>query len=371
MARATVGQADPTLGKKLVGEQGRPTVGLKNKPGHLPVSESVLQGGAVLQADPLEADKERKMNWIGIDISKDQLEVYARPSGESGRFDNDQGGHKVLRKWLMRFVDFHVVMEPTGGYERALCRELYEAKAPFSVVNARQIRDFARATGQLAKTDKIDAQIIAHFGEAIKPQPRTVLDPQSELLEALLVRRRQLVEMRVMESNRRALAAPMLKPRIDQHVADLNAQIAQIDDELHTLIKQSPAWREHENLLTSAPGVGPVTARTLSTMLPELGKLDRKQIAALVGLAPFNHDSGLYKGKRRIRGGRCAVRAVLYMATLTATQHNPVIHAMYERLCAAGKLFKVAMTACMRKLLCILNAMVRDQKPWHFSASTT
>lgn len=310
------------------------------------------------------------MLWIGIDVSKSHLDAYARPSGESGRFDNDESGRKALRKWLLRFADCHVVMEPTGGYERALCRELYEAKVPFSVVNARQIRDFARATGRLAKTDKLDAQIIAHFGEAIKPQARTERDPQAELLEALLVRRRQLVEMRVMESNRRALAASVIKPRIDQHVADLNAQIAQIDDELHTLIKQSPAWREHEDLLTSAPGVGPVTARTLSTMLPELGKLDRKQIAALVGLAPFNHDSGLYKGKRRCRGGRDAVRAVLYMATLTATQHNPVIRDMYERLVAAGKLFKVAMVACMRRLLCILNAMMRDQKPWHFSPST-
>jgi transposase len=270
----------------------------------------------------------------------------------------------------MRFAQSHVVMEPTGGYERALCRELFEAKVAFSVVNARQIRDFARATGQLAKTDKIDAQIIAHFGEAIKPQARPLQDRQAELLEALLVRRRQLVEMRVMESNRRALAAAVLRPRIEQHVADLNEQIAQLDDELDTLIKNSPAWREHEDILTSVPGVGPVTARTLTTMLPELGKLDRKQIAALVGLAPFNHDSGQSKGKRRCRGGRYAVRAVLYMATLTATQFNPVIRLMYERLSAAGKLFKVAMVACMRRLICILNAMVRDQKPWHFLPTT-
>jgi transposase len=304
------------------------------------------------------------MFWIGIDVSKDRLDVYARPSGEAAQFDNDDSGRKALRKWLVRYADCHVIMEPTGGYERALVRELFEAKIVFSVVNARQIRDFARATGRLAKTDKIDAQIIAHFGEAIKPQPRTQLDPHAELLEALVVRRRQLIDMRVMESNRRGLAANALKPRIDQHVADLNAQIAQIDDELDTLIKQSPAWREHEDLLTSVPGIGAVTARTLSTMLPELGKLDRKQIAALVGLAPFNHDSGLHKGKRHCRGGRYAVRAVLYMATLTATQFNPVIRQMYERLIAGGKLFKVAMTACMRRLICILNAMVRDQKPW-------
>jgi transposase len=310
------------------------------------------------------------MLWIGIDVSKNHLDAHARPSAESGRFDNDEPGRKALLKWLMRYADCHVVMEPTGGYERALCRELYEAKVPFSVVNARQIRDFARATGRLAKTDQIDAQIIAHFGEAIKPQPRLQMDPQGELLEALLVRRRQLVEMRVMESNRRPLAAAVLKPRIDQHVADLTAQIAQLDDELHTLIKQSPVWREHEDLLTSVPGVGPVTARTLSTMLPELGKLNRKQLAALVGLAPFNHDSGLHRGQRHCHGGRQAVRSVLYMATLTATQYNPVIKEMYERLISASKPFKVAMVACMRKLICILNAMMRDQKPWHFSPST-
>lgn len=304
------------------------------------------------------------MLWIGIDVSKDSLDVYARPSGEAARFDNDPSGHKALKKWLLRYADCHVVMEPTGGYERAVTRELCEAKIIFSGVNARQIRDFAKATGRLAKTDRIDAQVIAHFGEAVQPQPRLQLDPQAELLEALLIRRRQLISMRVQETNRRLLCTPSIRPRIDAIVATLTAQLAQIDDELDQLIKQSPAWREHEDLLTSAPGVGPITARTLSTMLPELGKLSGKQIASLVGLAPFNHDSGLHKGQRHIRGGRYAVRAVLYMAGVSAIRHNPVIRAMYERLTAAGKLFKVAMVACMRRLLCILNAMVRDQKPW-------
>lgn len=304
------------------------------------------------------------MVWIGIDVSKDHLDVYARPSAQTARFDNDEGGLNALCKWLRQFAHCHVVMEPTGGYERALTRKLCEAKCVFSVVNARQIRDFAKSMGYLAKTDRIDAKLIAHFGEVANPQPRTEKDPHAELLEALLVRRRQLIDMRVQESNRRPLASPVIKPRIDAIVAALTAQIAQIDDELDQLIKQSPAWREHENLLTSAPGVGPITARTLSSMLPELGQLSRKQIAALVGLAPFNHDSGLHKGKRHIRGGRYAVRAVLYMAVVSAIRHNPVIRVMYERLTAAGKLFKVAMVACMRRLLCILNAMVRDQKPW-------
>jgi transposase len=370
MTPATTGQADPTLGSKLAGEQGRPAVGLKNKPVHLQAPKSASQGRAALQADPSSFSKDAVMQWIGIDVSKDHLDVYARPSAVSGRFENDEAGRKALRKWLVRFADCHVVMEPTGGYEKALTRELFEAKLCFSVVNARQIRDFARATGKLAKTDKIDAEVIAHFGEAIKPQPRTELDPHAELMEALLVRRRQLIDMRVMESNRRPLASTVIRPRIDQHIQNLNAQIEQLDNELDQLIKQSPAWREHENLLTSVPGVGPVTARTMSAMLPELGKLDRKQIAALVGVAPFNQDSGAFKGKRRIRGGRAAVRDVLYMAALSGASHNPVLRDLYGRLCEAGKLHKVAIVACMRKLLCILNAMVRDQKPWQFSPQT-
>jgi transposase len=310
------------------------------------------------------------MLWIGIDVSKAHLDVYARPSGEACRFDNDESGRKALRKWLLRFAACHVVMEPTGGYERALVRELLEAKVIFSVVNARQIRDFARATGKLAKTDQVDAEVMAHFGEAIKPQPRAELDPSAELMEALLVRRRQLVEMRVMEQNRRPLASAVIRPRIDQHVAVLTAQIAQIDDELEQLIKQSQRWREHEDLLTSVPGIGPVTARTMTAMLPELGTLDRKQIAALVGVAPFNRDSGVLKGKRHIRGGRKAVRDVLYMAALSASLHNPVFKRLYARLCEAGKLHKVALVACMRKLLTILNAMVRDQRPWRLAALT-
>lgn len=304
------------------------------------------------------------MMWIGMDVSKDQLDLYARPSSESARFENDERGHTALRKWLLRYADCHVVLEPTGGYERAVVRELYEAKIAFSVVNARQIRDFARATGRLAKTDRIDAQVIAHFGEAIKPQPRLPQDAETELLEALLTRRRQLIEMRVQETNRRLLSARAIGPRIDAVVQMLKAQIAQIDQELDQLFKQSPAWRENEDLLTSVPGVGSVTARTLTTMLPELGKLNRKQIAALVGVAPFNHDSGQHKGQRHIRGGRAAVRSALYMAAMTAIQHNPVLRAMHQRLSAGGKLFKVAMVACMRRLLCILNAMVRDKKPW-------
>lgn len=310
------------------------------------------------------------MQWIGIDVCKAHLDVFSRPSGESARFDNDDSGRKHLAKWLLRFTQIHVVMEPTGGYERALVRTLLEAKLPFSVVNARQIRDFARATGKLAKTDGIDARVIAHFGEAVKPQPRAQPDAATELIEALLSRRRQLIDMRVMESNRRPLASPVLRPRIDESIRFLGAQIAQLDEDLEQLIKQSPTWREQEDLLRSVPGVGPVTARTMAAMLPELGALDRKQIAALVGVAPFNQDSGSHQGKRHIRGGRSAVRHVLYMAALSGASCNPVLQCLYQRLCAAGKLPKVALVACMRKLLTILNAMVRDQKPWHLALQT-
>jgi len=232
------------------------------------------------------------------------------------------------------------------------------------VVNARQIRDFAKATGELAKTDKIDAQLIAHFGQAIQPAPTQMPDEQTQRLEALMQRRRQLVDMRVMESNRRALATPGIQARIDQSLHFLDEQIKQIDSDIDDQIQHSPRWREHEDLLTSVPGVGPVTARTLTAMLPELGTLNRKQIAALVGVAPYNDDSGKSKGKRHVRGGRAAVRHVLYMAALSGAAYNPVLSALYQRLLAAGKLTKVALVACMRKLLVILNAILRDRKPW-------
>lgn len=310
------------------------------------------------------------MQWIGIDISKDFLDVAARPADQQSRFTNDDSGRQQLLEWLKQWSLCHVVMEPTGGYERALTRGLLENHIMFSVVNARQIRDFARATGKLAKTDRIDAQLIAHFGEAIKPQPRPGLDDSTAHLEALLSRRRQLVDMRVMETNRRPLATAAIRLKLDLSIAFLVEQIKQLDDELDQQIKSSPRWREHENLLTSVPGVGPVTARTMTAMLPELGKLNRKQIAALVGLAPFNQDSGSSVRKRHIRGGRGAVRHVLYMAALSGAYHNPVLSQLYTRLTTAGKLHKVALVACMRKLLTILNAMVRSQKSWQFVTKT-
>lgn len=307
------------------------------------------------------------MHWIGVDISKNRLDVASRPGDQYGHFSNDESGCSELVKWLSQFGEVHLVLEPTGGYERTLVRNLVEHRILFSVVNARQVRDFAKATGKLAKTDKIDAQVIAHFGEAIKPVPRVQVTDALAEIEALIQRRRQLVDMRTMESNRRQLASTPVRSSIDGTLKFLNEQIAALDEEIDRRMRESPQWREHEDLLTSVPGVGPITARTLAAMLPELGRLSRKEIAALVGLAPFNCDSGETTGKRRVRGGRAPVRHVLYMATLCASKHNPIISSFYGRLTAAGKAPKVALTACMRKLLVILNAMVRSKTPWQLA----
>jgi transposase len=308
------------------------------------------------------------MQWIGVDVSKKHLDVAARPSGLHARFANDEEGRLQLVAWVQQFGPSHVVMEPTGGYERAFMRVLVEHNVVFSVVNARQIRDFAKATGKLAKTDKLDAHVIAHFGEAIQPEVRAQTDEETAEIEALLHRRRQLIDMRTMETNRRQLANSAVRKRIESSIEFLNKQINEIDDELNGRIRKSPRWREHEDLLTSVPGVGPITARTMTAMLPELGKLNRKKIAALVGLAPFNDESGESRGKRHIRGGRAAVRHVLYMAAISAVRCNPVIAALYGRLQAAGKSHKVALVACMRKLLTILNAMARTDKAWALPA---
>lgn len=309
-------------------------------------------------------------NWIGVDVSSKRLDVASRPQGERLHFSNDEVGLAGLVEWLKQRGDCHVVMEPTGGYERPLTRALLDAGVMFSVVNARQIRDFAKATGKLAKTDAIDADVIAHFGQAVGPGSRTQPDESTREIEALLQRRRQLIDMRTMESNRKRLAAKHIRHRIDASIKFIDEQIEEIDRELDAQIRNSPRWREHEDLLTSVPGVGLITARTITAMLPELGKLNRKQIAALVGVAPFNDESGESNRRRHIRGGRAAVRHVLYMAALTATRYNPVIAALHARLVAAGKAPKVALIACMRKLLVILNAMVRNQVAWNATLKT-
>ena len=257
-----------------------------------------------------------------------------------------------------------IVMEATGSLELPLATELALVDLPVSIVNPRQVRDFAKATGRLAKTDAIDALVLAHFAQAVRPPARPLTDDQTRELRALSDRRRQLLEMLTAEGNRRRTAQDLVKPQIDEHIRWLRAGIDDIDRDLRDLIRSSPLWREREQLLRSVPGVGPVLSTDLLAHLPELGQMGRGQIAALVGVAPLNRDSGAYRGRRKIWGGRRDVRTTLYMAALVASRYNPVIRDFYQRLCKAGKPKKVALTACMRKLLVILNSLVKSGQPW-------
>ena len=301
---------------------------------------------------------------VGIDVSKAQLDVAIRPSGEKQSFANDKVGIKALVKWLAKIAPTLIVLEATGGYERQVTRALVSADLPVVVVNPRQVRDFAKATGQLAKTDSIDAAVLAHFAEVIRPELRPLPDAVTLELRALTSRRRQILEMIAAENNRLEMTSKAVTKRINAHVGYLEQALERVNQELDRAIEQSPIWKENEDLLRSAKGIGPVTSRTLLAELPELGTLDRKQIAALVGVAPFNRDSGSLKGRRSIWGGRAPVRGALYMATLVATRRNPVIRDFYNRLTAKGKLFKVALVACMRKLLTILNSMIKHKTRW-------
>ena len=302
--------------------------------------------------------------FVGIDVSKAQLDVEIRPSGEKQPFANDNLGIKALVKRLAKIGPTLIVLEATGGYERQVARALVSADLPAVVVNPRQVRDFAKATGQLAKTDSIDAGVLAHFAEVIRPQLRPLPDAVTLELRALTSRRRQILEMITAENNRLEMTSKAVAKRIGAHVRWLEQELERANQELDRAIEQSPIWKENEDLLQSAKGIGPVTSRTLLAELPELGTLDRKQIAALVGIAPFNRDSGSLKGRRSIWGGRAPVRCALYMATLVATQRNPLIRDFYNRLIAKGKLFKVALVACMRKLLTILNSMLKHKTRW-------
>ncbi|MGZ8495581.1 MAG: IS110 family RNA-guided transposase [Candidatus Binatia bacterium] len=301
---------------------------------------------------------------VGIDVSKAQLDVEIRPSGEKQSFANDKVGNKALVKWLAKIAPTLIVLEATGGYERQVTRALVSADLPAVAVNPRQVRDFAKATGQLAKTDSIDAGVLAHFAEVIRPELRPLPDAVTLELRALTSRRRQFLEMIAAENNRLEMTSKAVRKSINAHVGYLEQALERINQELDRAIEQSPIWKENEDLLRSAKGIGPVTSRTLLAELPELGTLDRKQIAALVGVAPFNRDSGSLKGRRSIWGGRAPVRGALYMATLVATRRNPVIRDFYNRLIAKGKLFKVALVACMRKLLTILNSMIKHKTRW-------
>ena len=303
--------------------------------------------------------------FVGADIAKDQVDVHIRPTDERVQFSRDEAGLAGLVARLQQLGPRLVVLEATGGYEIPVAAALASAGVPVAVVNPRQIRDFARATGQLAKTDALDARIMAQFAEVVQPAVRPLPTAAAQALGDLVARRRQLIEMLGAERNRHQQARdPHLQRRIATHVRWLTKALAELDTTLADTIRSSPIWRARDNLLQSVPGVGDVTAYTLLADLPDLGRLDRRTIAALVGVAPMNRDSGHWRGRRTIAGGRPAVRSVLYMATLTAVRFNPVIAHFSQRLTAAGGPKKVALTAAMRKLLTILNAMLRDQRPW-------
>jgi len=303
--------------------------------------------------------------FVGIDVSKDRLDVHVRPRDESFTIATDEAGIAALLTRLAGLQPTLVVLEATGGYEAAVAAAIAHAGVPVAVVNPRQIRDFARATGQLAKTDTLDARVIARFAETVQPPVRGLATDQAQALAELVARRRQLVDMLAAEMNRQRQARHReIQQRITAHVTWLTRAIEEVDDDITRLIRSSPVWRETENLLTSVPGIGDVTAHALIADLPELGHLDRRRIAALVGIAPLNRDSGLWRGRRMIGGGRPTVRRALFMATMVAIRYNPPIAAFYRRLTTAGRPKKVAIIAAMRKLVTILNAMLRDQRPW-------
>jgi transposase len=303
--------------------------------------------------------------YVGIDVAKDRLDVHVRPGGEAFALGRDGAGLAALCERVATLAPALVVLEATGGFEVTVAAALAAARLPLAVVNPRQIRDFARATGRLAKTDALDAAAIAHFAEAVKPPVRPLPDAAARELGEMVVRRRQLIEMIVAEGSRvRLLTRRRLIKGVERHLAMLRKELSALEQDLADAVRASPAWRENEDLLISVPGVGNTTARTLIADLPELGTLGHKQIAALVGVAPFNRDSGKRRGQRSIWGGRASVRATLYMAALAAIRFNPQITVFADRLRAAGKPPKVVIVACMRKLLTILNAMLRDRRPW-------
>lgn len=309
--------------------------------------------------------------YVGIDVSKSGLDIAVRPSGEAWSAANDEEAIDPLVSRLQELAPSLVVLEASAGYERPLVAALAVAGLPVAVVNPRQARDFARATGTLAKTDVLDARVLAHFGEAVRPRVSPVPDEQARELSAILARRRQVVGMLVAERNRLEGGVPAVLGRIRAHIEFLEAELSDLDDDLDRAIQESPVWREKDALLRSVPGVGPVVSTTLLAELPELGTLTHKQLAALVGVAPLNRDSGTFRGRRTVWGGRARVRAALYMGTIAATRFNAAIKAFYERLLAAGKPKKVALTACMRKLLTILNSMLRHGTRWGQSQQPT
>lgn len=302
--------------------------------------------------------------FVGIDVSKAMLEVAVRPSGERWSVANEEAAIRELAKALEKIRPALIVVEATGGLQCLVAGELAAAGLPVAVINPRQARDFAKATGKLAKTDTIDAEVLANFAQAIRPPVRELKDEQTQLLTALMTRRRQVVDMLTAEKNRLAASPKALRKEIKKHIEWLESRLKVMDDQITDTIRENPEWRAKDRILRSAPGVGPVLSVSLLAGVPELGRLNRQKLATLIGVAPLHDDSGKHRGTRRVWGGRAQVRAVLYMAAVSASRANPIIRAFYQRLIAAGKKPKVALTACMRRLLCILNTMIKNGTCW-------
>ena len=308
--------------------------------------------------------KARADIFVGIDVSKSWLDVAVHEQEEVLRTGNDDPGIASLVKRLKKWTPSLIILEPTGGFEMLVVAELTHAGLPVVVINAKRVRDFARATGRLAKTDKLDAKVLAHFAAAVRPPLRNLPSEEAEQLTALLTRRKQVLEMITVEKNRLVTVRAKMRSDIQAHLQWLSKHLKELDKEIEEFVENSPVWKEKDALLQTVPGVGRVTSATLLGMLPELGQLNRQQIAALVGVAPMNKDSGRQHGKRRVFGGRADVCSVLYMVFLAVTKFNPVIRKFYQRLLKHGKEKKVALTACMRKLLVILNSMMHSNQPW-------
>ena len=309
--------------------------------------------------------QEREELFIGIDVSQDRLEVAFRPTGRRKEVVHELKQITLLTEEFRELQPKLIVLEATGALEVPLVTSLAKAELPVVVVNPRQVRDFAKSLGRLAKTDAIDAAVLAHYGDAVRPQVRPIKSEDLQELSALLARRRQLVDMIVMEKGRLSRAQKQVREEIKEHIAWLEKRLKDVNRTLEKRIKNNPLYREKGKVIRSVPGIGPVLMCSLLADVPELGTLNRRQIAALIGVAPLNRDSGRHMGQRSTWGGRSKVRSVLYMGAVVAVKHNPVIRAFYERLTGAGKKFKVAITACMRKLLTILNAMVRTGSSWN------
>jgi transposase len=311
-------------------------------------------------------EEERLMTpvYVGLDVSKTQIDVAVRPAGDRWHLANDEGGIAQLVTRLHALAPRLVILEATGGYELMAAGALTAAGVPIALVNPRQVRHFGRAIGQLAKTDRLDAELLALFGERVQPDPRPLPDAATQALVAMVHRRRQIAEMLVAERNRLSLAHAQVRGRMREHLRWLERELAALDADIASHIRQSPLWRDKDDLLRSVPGIGPRVSSILLASLPELGTLNRREVAALVGVAPLNNDSGQHRGTRSIWGGRAHVRAPLYMAALVATRCNPVIRTFYQRLVRAGKPKKLALVAAMRKLLTILNSMMRTRRHW-------